>query len=87
MGKPQVHLRYDNTVAGFKRTVEALAEGQRNCHPDRRPPKVMKNGSCSASTLPGSAALPFVISTEAQRNGEICGLVVLSWKCFSTGTP
>ena len=37
------------------------------------PPKVMKNGSCSATTLPGSTALPFVISTGAQRSGEICG--------------
>src|SRR5580698_1603489 len=27
------------------------------------PPKVMKNGSCSATTAAGSAALPFVIST------------------------
>src|ERR1700721_3001800 len=38
------------------------------------PPKVMKNGSCSATTLNGSAALPFVISTGAQRSGEICGV-------------
>ena len=39
------------------------------------PPKVMKNGSCSATTIPGSAALPFVISTGApkERSGEICG--------------
>ena len=37
------------------------------------PPKVMKNGFCSVPTLPGSTALPFVISTEAQRSGEICG--------------
>jgi hypothetical protein len=29
------------------------------------PPKVIRNGSCSATDLPGSAALPFVISTEA----------------------
>jgi hypothetical protein len=28
-------------------------------------PKVMKNGFCSATTLPGSTGLPFVISTEA----------------------
>src|SRR6202041_2821678 len=38
------------------------------------PPKVMKNGSCSATTVAGSAALPFVISTGAQRSGEICGV-------------
>ena len=46
------------------------------------PPKVMKNGSCSATTVDGSTALPFVISTEAQRSGEICGSAVPSWKCF-----
>src|SRR6202020_917466 len=38
------------------------------------PPKAMKSGSCSATTVAGSAALPFVISTEAQRSGEICGV-------------
>ena len=38
------------------------------------PPKVMKNSFCSATTLNGSAALPFVISTGAQRSGEICGV-------------
>src|ERR1700733_3715233 len=36
--------------------------------------KAMKNGSCSATTVAGSAALPFVISTGAQRSGEICGV-------------
>jgi hypothetical protein len=44
----------------------------------------MKNGFCSVTTLPGSTALPFVISTEAQRSGEICGSAPLSWECFST---
>jgi hypothetical protein len=44
----------------------------------------MKNDSCSATALSGSASLPFVISTEAQRSGEICGSAALSWKCFST---
>src|SRR6202046_2268107 len=38
------------------------------------PPKAIKNGSDPATTLPGSAALPFVISTGAQRSGEICGV-------------
>src|SRR5580658_9834876 len=28
---------------------------------------------------------PFVISTGAQRSGEICGPADLSWECFSTG--
>src|SRR6202789_1998172 len=37
------------------------------------PPRVMKNGFCLATTLNGSAALPFVISTGAKRSGEICG--------------
>jgi hypothetical protein len=32
---------------------------------------VTKNGFYSATTFSGSAALPFVISTEAQRSGEI----------------
>src|SRR5580658_3323179 len=36
--------------------------------------KAMKNGSCSATTVAGSTALPFVISTGAQRSGEICGV-------------
>jgi hypothetical protein len=46
---------------------------------------VMKNSFCSATTLNGSAALPFVISTGApkERSGEICGPAVLSWKGFS----
>jgi hypothetical protein len=48
------------------------------------PPKVMKNGSCSATTVDGGTALPFVISTEAQRSGEICGSAAPPWKCFST---
>ena len=52
-------------------------------HGPAGPPKVMKNGSCSTTTLPGSTALPFVISTGAQRSGEICGSAALSWKCFS----
>src|SRR5580698_3484089 len=44
----------------------------------------MKNGSCSAATVAGSAVLPFVISTEAKRSGEICGPAVLSREYFST---
>jgi hypothetical protein len=42
---------------------------------------VMKNGFCSATSLSGSAALPFVISTEANPdfllraagNDHVCG--------------
>jgi hypothetical protein len=45
------------------------------------PPKVMKNGSCSATTVDGSATLHFVISTEAYpdfllraaSDGHVCG--------------
>jgi hypothetical protein len=48
------------------------------------PPKVMKIGLGPATALLGSVTLPFVISTEAQRSGEICGSTDLSWKCFST---
>ena len=29
-----------------------------------------------------TAPLSFVISTGAQRSGEICGSAVLYWKCF-----
>jgi hypothetical protein len=36
-----------------------------------RPTMVMKNDFCSATSLSGSADLPFVISTEAKRSGEI----------------
>jgi hypothetical protein len=36
-----------------------------------RPSQGDKKGSRSATILPGSIALPFVISTEAQRSGEI----------------
>src|ERR1700679_447742 len=39
-------------------------------HEPAGPPRVMKQ-LCSATTLPGSAALPFVISTGAKRSGEI----------------
>jgi hypothetical protein len=50
------------------------------------PPKLMKNGSCSATTVARSAALPFVISTGApkERSGEICGFSGPFLGCFST---
>ena len=47
----------------------------------------MRNGLfsfCSAATLNGSAALPFVIPTGAQRSGGICSSADLSWRCFTT---
>jgi hypothetical protein len=46
------------------------------------PPKVMKNGSYSATTLPGSTDLPFVISTGAQRSGEISVLMLFLGSVF-----
>jgi hypothetical protein len=45
------------------------------------PPKVMKNGSCSATTVDGGTALPFVISTGAQWR-DLC-VDAVSWECFS----
>jgi hypothetical protein len=42
----------------------------------------MKSGFHFATTLHGSAALPFVISTAAQRR-DLC-VDALTWKCFST---
>jgi hypothetical protein len=48
------------------------------------PPK-LKNGFCSATSLSRSAALPFVISTEAQRSGEISVWMLFPGKVFSYG--
>ncbi|MEA3006562.1 MAG: hypothetical protein QOI94_1831, partial [Acidobacteriaceae bacterium] len=42
-----------------------------------RPTYEDENGFYLATTLPGSAALPFVISTGAQRSGEISVLMPL----------
>jgi hypothetical protein len=41
----------------------------------------MKNVLCPATTLLGSATLPLVISTEAERR-DLC-VDGLSWECFS----
>jgi hypothetical protein len=51
-----------------------------------RPTQGDEKGFCSETTLNGSAALPFVISTGApkERSGEICGPAVVSWERFST---
>jgi hypothetical protein len=46
------------------------------------PPRVIKNGSYSATTLPGSTDLPFVISTGAQRSGEISVLMFFLGNVF-----
>src|ERR1700722_9515888 len=57
---PQPHSREAPPSPLSSRPEESWAFG---------PPKAMKSGSCSATTLNGSAALPFVIST-----GGVMGL-------------
>jgi hypothetical protein len=47
-----------------------------------RPTDEDENGFYSATSLPGSAALPFVISTGAQRSGEISVLMPLRGNVF-----
>jgi hypothetical protein len=37
-----------------------------------------------ARSLSGSTALPVLISTEAERKGEICSSAILLGNCFST---
>jgi hypothetical protein len=44
---------------------------------------VMNGAFCPATTLNGTAAVPFVIPTGAKRSGGICSSADLSWKCFS----
>jgi hypothetical protein len=39
-------------------------------------PLATNSGFNRATTLPQGALLPFVISTGAQRSGEICGLLL-----------
>jgi hypothetical protein len=46
------------------------------------PPKGMKNGLGPATALLGSVTLPFVISTEAQRSGEISVLMLFLGNVF-----
>jgi hypothetical protein len=48
------------------------------------PPKAMKNRFSSATTLSGRATLPFVISTEAKRSGEISVWMLPLGNVFST---
>ncbi len=48
----------------------------------QRPTYEDENGFYSATSLPGSAALPFVISTGAQRSGEISVLMPLLGNVF-----
>jgi hypothetical protein len=46
-----------------------------------------ENGFYSATSLPGSAALPFVISTGAQRSGEIFVWMPLLGNVFRRSVP
>jgi hypothetical protein len=55
----------------------------RRSHGPQGPPKLKKNGTYSATALPGSAIPPLVIPTEAQRSGGTRGSAALSWICFS----
>src|SRR6202044_2090152 len=50
-------------------TASVLCHLDRGNHGAFGPPEAMKNGSCSATTVAGSAALPFGIST-----GGVMGL-------------
>src|SRR5882757_7136197 len=52
-----------------------------------RPTYEDENGFYLATTLPGSAALPFVISTGAQRSGEISVLMPLLGNVFRRSVP
>jgi hypothetical protein len=47
-----------------------------------RPTQVMKNAFCPATAFHGTATLPFVISTEAKRSGEISVLTPLPGNVF-----
>jgi hypothetical protein len=51
------------------------------------PPMVIKNNLNSATSHPGSAALPFVISTEAKRSGEISVLRLFHGDVFDRAYP
>ena len=57
---------------GTTRLPFVISPGEVMC---LRPTQGDENGFCSATTLPGSTALSFVISTGApkERSGEICG--------------
>jgi hypothetical protein len=47
-------------------------------------PKAMKSSFCPVTAVPGSAALTFVISTGAQRSGEISVWMHSLGNAFST---
>jgi hypothetical protein len=55
--------------------------------PGQRPTYEDENGFYSATSLPGSAAPPFVISTGAQRSGEISVWMPLLGNVFRRSVP
>jgi len=63
---------------------EGSASRSCGCRGMEREPRVIRDfiNFCPVTALHGSAALPFVIPTEAQRSGGICSSAHLSWKCF-----
>src|ERR1700677_5102227 len=88
-GPPLCHL--DRSAAKWRDLRSSFAllySGPRRPSPLSSRPKrseVERSAVLVPSTLlRATTTLPFVISTEAQRSGEICGPAVLSWKCFST---
>ena len=60
---------------------------KQKCHPDRSETQWDLLFTSTVSNLNGSAALPFVIPTEAKRSGGICSSTDPSWKCFLTERP
>jgi hypothetical protein len=63
--------RGDRQGNGNRRSLHYVAEKSSAFGPHNE----TKSGSCSAATVLGSTAIPFVISTGAQRSGEICGFL------------
>jgi hypothetical protein len=91
MGKSQVPpLRCASVEMTKGRVVMARSSGQGMGKPQVPPlrcapigmTKERGHASRSATTLPGSTALPFVISTGAQRSGEISVWMLLLGDVF-----
>jgi hypothetical protein len=95
LGKPQVPpLRFapvGMTIPLYAQVLQRdILTLEKNCHPDWRNhgplahPMLVKASSRSATNLHGSAAIPFVISTGAQRSGEISVWMLSLGNVFST---
>jgi hypothetical protein len=70
--------------------VARLRDGLEQKAPEASGPPIRikdENGFYSATSLPGSAALPFVISTGAQRSGEISVWMPLLGNVFRRSVP